>query len=282
MNEMRIAVSTMTNAASFLEDGTAVAMRKLKACGVDCVEVSQHIRFDEETVPKFIRAGQELGIQVCALSTGYSGTIPSPMPPLFHQGQPLKTYSAREDFVVLVELCRKFRCRYVRFAGFPGAQMKCAEDVKAYMADVEELSCRFAAEGIGFCAHNHADEFMRVDGKWVLEWALELAPHLLFEVDVLNAQKCGINPVDLLGWCAGRAPLLHLQDLKVCAPESGEWMKEEYRGVSIGEGNLNISAISRAAARAGSEYLIVEQAAFYGKDPYDCIRDSVQALKKHL
>lgn len=123
---------------------------------------------------------------------------------------------------------------------------------------------------------------MRVDGKWVMEWALELAPHLLFEIDVLNAQKCGINPVDLLGWCSGRAPLLHLQDLKVCAPETGEWMKPEYRGVAVGEGNLNMQAICRAAAEAGSQYLIVEQASFYGRNPYDCIRDSVLALKKCL
>lgn len=282
MNRMHIAVSSMTNADSFLEEGVAAAMRKLKECGADYVEVSQHIQFDEETIPEFMKAGQEQGIRVCALSTGYSGTIPTPMPPLLYQGKPLKSYSAREDFDLLVELCRKFQCRYVRFAGFPGAQMKNAEDVKAYMADVEEMACRFAAEGIGFCAHNHVDEFMRVDGMWVMEWALELAPHLLFEIDVLNAQKCGINPVDLLGWCSGRAPLLHLQDLKVCAPETGEWMKPEYRGVAVGEGNLNMQAICRAAAEAGSQYLIVEQASFYGRNPYDCIRDSVLALKKCL
>lgn len=282
MDGMKIAVSTMTNATSFLEDGTAAAMRKLKDCGVDCVEVPQHIQFDETTIPEFVTAGQETGIQVCALSTGYSGTIPTPMPPLCHNGQLLKVYSASEDFDLLVELCQKFQCKYVRFAGFPGAQMKSEHDVRTYMAGVEEMACRFASAEIGFCAHNHADEFMRIGGKWVLEWAMELAPHLQFEIDVLNAQKCGINPVELLGWCEGRVPLVHLQDLQVCAPEHGEWMKEEYRGAPVGEGNLNIPAIRNAAAQAGCQYLIIEQAVFYGRDPYECIQSSVNNLKKYL
>lgn len=282
MSEMKIAVSSMTNAVSFLEEGTTTAMRKLKECGVDYVEMSQHIQFDERTIPEFIKAGQETGIQVCALSTGYSGTIPTLMPPLCHNGQTLKVYSANEDFGLLVELCQEFRCQYVRFAGFPGAQMKTGDDVRTYMAGVEGMASRFAEVGIGFCAHNHADEFMRVGGKWVMEWALELAPHLQFEIDVLNAMKCGINPVDLFDWCKGRAPLVHLQDLQVCAPDSGEWMKEEYRGVPVGEGNLNLSAIWQAAAQAGSKYVIIEQAKFYGRDPYECIKNSVNVLKTYL
>lgn len=280
----QIAVSTMTNADSFLLEGAPAALARLHALGVTAVEVSQHIRFDSEALPAFLAARRELGIDVCALSVRFDGTQPSPLPPLTAHGQTLRALSAEEEFDTIVGCCRQLGCRYVRFAGFPGGRLRSAGDVRPYMAALEAMAARFADQGLTLCVHNHADEFMKAEGRWLLDWALELAPHLALELDVLNALRCGVDPKALLARYAGRVPLLHAQDLLVLPGVEGaeDWLRPEYRFVPVGEGNVDWAALCAAAAAAGSRYLIVEQAQFAGRDPYDCIQSAVRGLQSCL
>lgn len=284
MVKPQIAVSSMTNADSFLLDGADAALERLRALGVTAVEVSQHIRFDESTVPAFLHARRTLGVGVCAISVRFDGTVPSPLPPLVAHGQTLKAYSSEEDFDTVVDLCRRFGCRYVRFAGFPGGRLRTESTVRPYMEALEAMAARFAAQGITMCVHNHADEFMRADGRLLLDWAMDLAPHLAMELDALNALRCGVDPKALLAQYKGRVPLLHAQDLQVLPSGEGAdaWLKPEYRNAPVGEGNVDWPAIVAAAAQAGSEYLIIEQAQFYGRDPYDCIASAVKGLRACL
>jgi len=279
---IKIAVSSMTNADSFIKEGPYTAMEKLKNLGVTSVEISQHIQFNSETIPEFLRAQKDFEMDICALSTRFSGTVPMALPKMDHGGIELKTYSAETDFDQLVELCEMFDCHYVRFASLPGRQMLDMNSVQEYMKSAEEMACRFEEKGIHFCAHNHADEFIRLNGKTIFDWSLELAPHLYYEVDVLNVQKAGVNPVDLLLKCKERAALLHMQDQRIKPGEPDEPFlhgPEQFQGVEIGEGVMDMKAITDAAKKAGSRYLIIEQGRFYGRDPYDSIGISVKALK---
>lgn len=281
---LRIAVSSMTNADSFLLDGAPAALDRLHALGVTAVEISQHIRFDESTMPAFLHAKQAQGMGVCAMSVRFDGTQPSPLPPLTAHGQTLKAYSSEEDFDTVVDYCRQLDCRYVRFAGFPGGRLRDESTVCPYMEALEAMAARFAEHGITMCVHNHADEFMKADGRWLLDWAMELAPHLALELDVLNALRCGVEATALLARYAGRVPLLHAQDLLVLPSGAGAdaWLKPEYRNVPVGEGSVDWQALCAAAAVAGSEYLIIEQAQFHGRDPYDCIESAVRGLRAAL
>lgn len=279
---VKIAVSSMTNADSFIREGAYRAMEQLKLCGAQSVEISQHIQFNDITIPEFVKAQKELQMDICALSTRFSGTVPMALPKMDHGGVELKTYSAEEDFDELVSYCDMFGCHYVRFAGLPGRQLPDKQAVCDYMASAEEMACRFLEKGIRLCAHNHADEFILVEGKTVFDWALELAPHLYYEIDVLNAQRAGLNPVTLLRKCGERAALLHMQDQRIKPGVTGEPFlhgPEQFEGVEIGEGILDMKAVVEAAKEVGSQYLIVEQGRFYGRDPYDSIKISVKALK---
>ena len=59
-----IAVSSMTNANAFLREGVGPAMEKLSQLRISHLEISQHIRFDEDTIPQFLEASRKWGIGI--------------------------------------------------------------------------------------------------------------------------------------------------------------------------------------------------------------------------
>lgn len=280
---LKIAVSSMTNCDSFIKEGAHVAMEKLSKLGVHSIEISQHIQFNEETIPEFVEAQKEFNMDFCAMSFRFAGTVPMAIPKMDHEGIQLKTYTAEEDFDEIVALCEKFGCKYVRYASIPGRQFFSLEDVRKYMEAAEAMALRFEEKGIRMCVHNHVDEFIVIGGKTVFDWSLELAPHLYYEIDVLNAQKAGLNPANLIKKYGKRGRLLHMQDQRILPGDPAEPFlhgPKQFQGCEIGEGLLDMKAIVEAAREAESEYLIIEQGQFYGRDPYESIGISVEALRK--
>lgn len=273
---MKIAVSTMTNCLSFLEQGTEAAMRELASCAAQYIEISQHIPTEDADLAELERCCEETGIRVCAISCRFSPAGLPALPELMWQGKPLRTRSLQEDADSLAALCRRFHCRYLRFGGFPGHALRTPEQTKCYMAELEACAAALQEQGIGLCVHNHADEFMKVEGRWLLSWAMELAPHLLLELDVKNALVCGVDPVSLLERYPGRVPLLHVQDLEVCPGD--DWTNPIYRGVPAGEGNIDWARVCAAARKSGTVFSIIEQADTQGRETAACIRTAMATL----
>ena len=278
----KIAVSTMTNCQSFFDDGAYEAIRKLKMRGIDCIEISQHIQFNQDTIPEILQAVEDFDMEICAMSGRYDGIFPHKgLPP--HQGIKLKSYSLEADYKELVEYMKKFKCRYLRFAGFPCEHLVDEQVMRQYMQGLAEIVKRYRQAGIVVCAHNHTGEFMRLGGRTLYDWSLELVPDLMYEVDVLNAQKSGVNPAELIRKVGKRAVLTHLQDIRVKPAVVGETGGgRELQPVGVGDGNLDYAAICAAAVEAGTQYLILEQGAFYGEDPYGCIERSARKLNSFL
>ena len=89
--------------------------------------------------------------------------------------------------------------------------------------------------------------------------------------DIYWIQAGGGDPAAWVTRCAGRQPLLHLKDMAV-SPE------REQRMAEIGEGNLNWSAILKAAGEGGVEWYLVEQDHCYGRDPFESLAISYHNL----
>ena len=276
MNQPKIALNTMVVTDCFHREDLESILKKVARLGVDSVEISQHIPFAGTDAFRMKQTGMP---GVCGFSVQMDGPVENPVPPMTFEGKPIETFGARRDFARVVELCRQMDCPYLRFAGLPGAALTDWETLAAYLEDLEELALEYRQAGLNLCLHNHTDEFIRVKGKWLLDWVLEQAPHLQLELDLLNAQKAGVSPVALLERCAGRAPLVHLQDMGVFPSPKGEWMRPEFRSVALGQGNLPLGEIWRTACRTGVEYLVIEQWPLYGRDPYREIAVSAAALR---
>jgi sugar phosphate isomerase/epimerase len=149
-------------------------------------------------------------------------------------------------------------CPYCKFAD--------KEDVLNKAKKFNEIGKKLKESGIQFGYHNHAHEFEKIDGEYVLDILYkETDPELVkVEIDLYWLYYAGVSTVDYIKKYTGRVNLLHLKDMEIEADGSKE-------STEIGNGVINIEEISESAKANGVEWLIVEQEAFK--------RPSIEAAK---
>ena len=139
-----------------------------------------------------------------------------------------------------------------------------------FLEKYRPVAKKFKQLGKLFMYHNHAIEFMKIDGELVLDKIKnDFAPDELgFTLDTYWVQIGGGDPAAWLEKLSGRVPCIHLKD-------------QGYGPVMlpIGEGNLNWDRIFLAAQTAGTKYMFVEQDKCNDEDPFDCLRRSYEFLK---
>jgi len=109
-----------------------------------------------------------------------------------------------------------------------------------------------AGQGLELGYHNHDAE--------VEQGFLERLPGTVFlELDAGWTWYAGVDPVSLLG----RGPLVHIKDFRV---------RGEHSYCPVGDGAIDYERIVPAAARAGAEWLIVEQDEPVGSELEDARR----------
>jgi sugar phosphate isomerase/epimerase len=130
-----------------------------------------------------------------------------------------------------------------------------------------------AENGLQLCYHNHAVEFMKHEGRILMDRVYEI-PGLSVELDTYWTQLGGMNPVQVLEKWSGRVPLLHMKDMGALGNEA--------RFSEIGQGNLDFPSIIPAAEAAGVQWFIIEQDKTWGRDPFEAIADSFAYVRDHL
>jgi sugar phosphate isomerase/epimerase len=154
-------------------------------------------------------------------------------------------------------------------AGYDFSQL---DQVLLLAGKLNDAGRKFAAAGMILAYHNHSFEFQRLQGKTALEWIYEKTdPRFLQgEPDTYWVQHGGGDPA---AWCRrlkGRLPVIHLKDYTV--------REKQPCFAPVGQGNLDMPAIIRAADEAGCEWYIVEQDDCYGASPFDCLAESYRYL----
>jgi sugar phosphate isomerase/epimerase len=165
-------------------------------------------------------------------------------------------------------------CRHVAIGGLPEAYHG-ADGLKRFVGELAPVCERLAKEGMDFSYHNHAHEFVRVGAKTWLETLYDsTSPDLLkAELDTYWVQTGGGDPAAWVRKLAGREPLLHLKDMAI-GPD------KKQRFAEIGEGNLNWTAILKAAEESGVESLLIEQDLCYERDPFESLAISYRNLSR--
>ncbi len=159
-------------------------------------------------------------------------------------------------------------CRYVGlgYHRFTGERSNYEDFIRTYRPVAEKL----AGYGKYFMYHNHATEFVKLEGKTALEHLAEdFPPDIMgFTLDTYWIQAGGADPARVIEMLSGRVPCLHLKDYAV-GPKMAV----------IGEGNINFDRVFEKASDAGTEYMFVEQDDCYGEDPFECLKRSYAYLK---
>ncbi|MDD4688838.1 MAG: sugar phosphate isomerase/epimerase [Eubacteriales bacterium] len=148
----------------------------------------------------------------------------------------------------------------------PHASYETIEDVHN-VAKLLNESAKIAKEyGIKIGYHNHAGEFEKFDGKYILDiLAEETDDCVILEVDVFWVAKGGECPYEYLRKLGKKAELIHLKQIDDNG-ENSTWPN----------GTLELSKIKEAAPYA--KYFIVEQEGT--AEPKTAAKENVNYLKK--
>lgn len=274
-----IGVQMMMLKDQVAEQGMYPVLEKLKDLNIASVEVSQ-IPMNDENTAALERGVRELGIEVGALSVALG---PSAVPGMDN----LET-----DLDKIIADCRRLGTRFTRIGMMPFHAMTSKEATEKWAAEVEPYAARLAEEGITLCYHNHHVDLHKFGSERIFDIVRRVAPSLFFEVDLHWVQRGGMAPLDMLKEYEGVCKLIHVKDFRVTAlPQEamdlfneGNFMEGYDKFVNIvefaevGQGNMNWPDLLPAAKAAGAEYFFIEQDMTYGRDPFDCIRDSREYL----
>lgn len=127
------------------------------------------------------------------------------------------------------------------------------------------------ANGCVFTYHNHAAEFIKIDGVYAEDMLLQKTDpvEVQAELDTFWIRKGGPDPVAYIAQYAGRVPQIHLKDMNpiTCA------------FTEVGNGLMDLKGIFKVGEKVGAKWVIVEQDTCPGPE-LDSARISITNLKK--
>lgn len=166
-----------------------------------------------------------------------------------------------------------YNCHYIGLGSMPG-QYRAQEGVRKFIEDMTIPVQKIKQSGRMFMYHNHAFEFIKYDGKYILDLFAEGFPEgtLGFVIDTFWVQYAGADPAFWIEKYAGKVDTIHFKDMN--------FENDLHKMSPILEGNMNFDHIFDACETAGVKYAFVEQDDCYGEDPFDCLRRSYDNLHK--
>ena len=170
-----------------------------------------------------------------------------------------------------IEFHKTLGCKVAGLGCFPNLWGSTSlDEITKFITDMNKVAAEFKKHGMSFAYHNHNLEFVKFEGKYMMDYLIEYGD-FDFIVDVYWLAAAGINPADFIKKLGKRAKILHFKDLKV-VPGDDRQIAE------VMEGNLDWDSIIEACEEAGSEYAFVEQDTCQ-RDPFESLKISYDNLK---
>lgn len=262
----RIGVQLSTVRPTIQEIGLYETLRELAKIGYHSIEVSQ-IALSPENIEILKKAKSEFGIDVVSLTARLSAG-------------PMGGESLENDYTMLVNLCRELGCSMLRNGSGPIYEIRSKEQILDYCRAVEPFVQRLKADGIDYFYHNHALEFAKFDGQYMLD-IIRDNTSMGFELDTHWILAGGLDPVKVIKEYAGRIRLLHLKDYRIVLPEEdmGELRKKginpqraAVQFAEIGEGCIDMKGCIEAGISGGAEEFLIELDRTYHRTPLESLK----------
>lgn len=281
MKQIKVGVQASMLKEPFAKIGVYETLKKIGELGYHSVEISQ-LPMTPANVAQMKRAQDECGVKIAATS---ASVAPSGMP-----GQE----TLATHFSKIVKDCKDLNCDFIRIGMLPFGCMASLEKVLEFCKTANETAKKLKDRGIKLYYHNHHVEFMRYNGKMLLDIIRENADEMGFELDVHWIQRGGMNPAEVIRSYAGKVDLIHLKDYRIApiAPSAFDALaKGDFKGfmsgfvgnvqyAEVGEGTLNMPEIIEASLASGAKHFFIEQDDLYGKDVFECLKISRDNLEK--
>jgi len=194
----------------------------------------------------------------------------------------LKVVTTHRDFSVfmdnldeIIDYNKTLGCELCGVGIIPPKYRNGREGIDEFIRDINTVSKELKKAGMLFGYHNHSLEFVKIDGKFIMDRLIEETdPETVnFIVDTYWLQAGGVNPADFIRKLGKRAMAIHFKDLSI----NPEGYTQEI--AEVGEGNLDWDAIIQACDDAGARWAMVEQDTCK-RDPFECMKVSYDYLVK--
>lgn len=161
-------------------------------------------------------------------------------------------------------------CRYLVVPSLPRTDK--ADEWRRYAGQLTEIAGKLKAHKMMTGFHNHAIEFVPVEGKVPMEILFDNTPaDVIMQLDVGHCVRAGADPIAYINKYKGRSRSLHIKDF---SPQSED--------ILLGQGVVKWPEVFKAATTAGkTEIYIIEQER-YPFPPLECVEKCLQSLKKML
>jgi len=196
------------------------------------------------------------------------------------------TEDVKNDFDRVLSDALEIGCRFVVMNWQTFASL---QSVLEFARFYDSQGARFRRHGIQFCYHNHAHEFQKYGGNYVLDLLMEnSAPeNLQLQFDTFWLKVAEIEPpAAYVSRYKGRNPLFHFQDKQpswnVSLPfQSNGWLDYSPLLTEVGTGVVDFPAVYQAARDNGALWCSVEQwVASPRHDPFESARLSLENLRR--
>lgn len=192
-----------------------------------------------------------------------------------YQIEPICTHRSPQEYLENLDASIAYHktigCKIAGLGAMPGDVPRTIEGVRGFIKTFTPISKALQDAGMRFAYHNHAFEFIKEDGRFLMDILLEESDFDLI-LDVYWLSYAGVNPVDFIRRAGSRARIIHFKDLAV-TPENTVEMAE------VMEGNLDWDRIIQACEESGCQAAMVEQDICKG-NPFDSLRISYNNLQK--
>ena len=234
-------------------EALVVTAKKVRAIGYEAVQISGVGPIPESELVR-IFAGE--GLTICATHEPSEQVLDEPER--------------------VIERLHALGCKLTAYPFPRGIDFTNTEHIDTLIAKLGASGAKLHAAGLALGYHNHGIEFVKHQGKPVLEhiYARTDPAHIVAELDTFWIHYGGGDVVDWTRRMAGRQPFIHLKDY-------GFTPENTHQFCEIGAGTLPLDRIIAEAEKGGCEWFIVEQDRCPG-DPFDSIRQSFDYIKANL
>lgn len=166
-----------------------------------------------------------------------------------------------------------FGCKNIGLGSIPVEMRGTLEGYEEFRKTFLPVAEKIHDLGATFHYHNHDFDFDKIKGKDLIERMLEDFPESLeFTLDLGWAAFAEVDVLKLIDTLKGRISRIHLKDIAPM-PDDGSITTCAYLR-PIYEGKLPYDDYINALAKAGTEYMLVEQDYCYDEDEFECLRRS--------
>ena len=172
-----------------------------------------------------------------------------------------------------IEYHKQIGCSIAGLGAIPGCGKDLTEEkVMKFIAAMNTVYDKLAEAGITFAYHNHAFEFMKLNGKYIMDLMIEYGK-FDFIIDTYWLAFAGIDSADYIKKLGKRVVCIHLKDIAMADPEKTMM-------ADVGYGNLKWEKILSVCEEVGVTYALVEKDDGVG-DPFECLERSYNYLKQN-